>query len=163
MIIPNYEDYEIFEDGTIISNKHQRSRMLKVRLSHDGYGRVALSKNGKRKDFFIHRLVIECFGSDKRKDTVNHKDGNKLNNHIDNLEWATKEENMQHAYLNGLKKPMSGTIHSKSLLTEEEVMYIRDNYRPHSKEFGMIALSEKFNVSISTINRCIGRRSYKNV
>lgn len=163
MIIPNYEDYEIFENGRIISHKYKKARELKPRLSHDGYARVALSNKKGRKDFFIHRLVIECFGDGEKKETVNHKDGNKLNNHISNLEWATKEENMQHAYKMGLKKPVQGCNNGNSLLSNKEVKMIRNIYKAHSKEFGMIALAKRFNVSVSTINKCVGKRSYKNV
>ena len=163
MRIRGYEDYEILKDGTIISHKKKRPRILNWRLSHDGYARVSLSRNGNPKEFKVHRLVIEHFGNGEKKETINHIDGNKLNNHIDNLEWATREENMRHAYKLKLKKPADGVRNGNSVLSEEEVKYIRENYKPHSKEYGMIALAEKFNVSISTINKCVGRRSYKNV
>lgn len=70
---------------------------------------------------------------------------------------------MQHAYKLGLKKPMQGTRQGNSVLTEEEVLYIRKYYKSHHKEFGMLALAKKFNVSVSAINKCVGKRSYKNV
>lgn len=70
---------------------------------------------------------------------------------------------MEHAYKNRLKKPVQGILQGNSVLTEEEVKEIRRIYKSHSKEFGMIPLAKKYNVSVSTINKCVGRRSYKNI
>lgn len=65
---------------------------------------VSLTKNGRR-NFFIHRLVAEAFlAKVPGKNIVNHKDGNKLNNCVDNLEWCTQSENIKHAYRTGLRK-----------------------------------------------------------
>jgi hypothetical protein len=67
------------------------------------YKRVGLSHKGKKKLYPVHRLVATAFiPNPENKRTVNHKDGNKLNNTIDNLEWATDAENIQHAYDTGL-------------------------------------------------------------
>ncbi|MGY0692639.1 NUMOD4 domain-containing protein [Virgibacillus sp. FSP13] len=70
-----------------------------------GYKRVLLKKNNKAKKFFVHRLVADVF-LDKQKDKnfVNHIDGNKLNNHVNNLEWCNRSENQLHAYKLGLQK-----------------------------------------------------------
>ena len=72
-------------------------------LSTTGYYVVSLSRNGKEKKCRIHRLVAETFiPNPENKSQVNHIDGNKLNNHISNLEWATPKENVRHAVDNGL-------------------------------------------------------------
>lgn len=70
-----------------------------------GYRRVLLSKNGVKKHFLVHRLIAETFipKADDRN-YVNHKDGNKLNNCVSNLEWCTRSENQIHAYKKGLQK-----------------------------------------------------------
>lgn len=71
-----------------------------------GYKQVRLTNdyNKDSKLFMIHRLVAEAFiDNPENKQTVNHKDGNKHNNNVDNLEWATYSENNQHAYDNNLK------------------------------------------------------------
>lgn len=65
---------------------------------HQGYALVSLSKNGKKKKFRIHRLVAEAFiPNPNNYPCVNHIDGNKLNNNVNNLEWCTEKQNMEHA------------------------------------------------------------------
>lgn len=72
----------------------------------NGYLKVILSKNNKQKTFRVHILVAKAFiPNHKNKLEVNHIDGNKSNNRIDNLEWNTRSENELHAYRNGLAKP----------------------------------------------------------
>ena len=74
---------------------------------HDnrGYLNIRLSKNNIRKTYSVHRLVAEAFISNlEAKGEVNHIDGNKQNNNINNLEWVTSSENQLHAYKNGLDK-----------------------------------------------------------
>jgi len=69
-------------------------RILKQRLANTGYYMVVLSKNGKVKGFLVHRLVAETFiPNPENKPQVNHKDENKLNNHIENLEFCTRKYN----------------------------------------------------------------------
>lgn len=86
----------------------QKEKFLKPSLLPIGYFYIGLHNNGKMKLKTIHSLVAEHFIENiNKKRTVNHKDGNKLNNHVSNLEWATDSENIQHAYNTGLKKRMS--------------------------------------------------------
>lgn len=84
---------------------HTTSEMiLKPSISKFGYARVALSKNGKFKKFQLHRLVAFAFCDGYFENSqVNHKDGNKLNNRFENLEFVTASENIQHAFDSGLK------------------------------------------------------------
>ena len=70
---------------------------------------------------------------------------------------------MEHAYEHSLKLPMSGTKCWKSLLTETEVKEIRKIYKAHDKEYGMRALAKKYNVSESTIDKCVRCVSYKDI
>lgn len=96
-------------DGSMCPIKGQ---ILKLYLAPNGYEVVHLSRENKRTAFSVHRLVTlaflgECDGAD-----VNHRDGNKLNNRLDNLEWCTRSENMRHAYRTGLikcERPVVGT------------------------------------------------------
>lgn len=80
-----------------------------VQRVKNGYATVGLQINGKKKMFFVHRLVA-CFFNPlgysltEKHMQVNHKNGNKLDNHIDNLEWVTPSENTKHAYDMGLNK-----------------------------------------------------------
>ena len=78
--------------------------ILKPSLTNWGYLRVVLQYNHTRKHMRVHRLVAEAFLLNiENKPEVNHIDGNKLNNHVDNLEWVTAKENHHHAVNTGLK------------------------------------------------------------
>lgn len=96
-----------------------------------GYLKVSLSKHGAVSAKYVHRLVaLHFIPNPDNKPTVNHKDGNKLNNAKSNLEWATQAENNQHSYDTGLKIPITGSWNNgvknpASKLTPEQVEQIR--------------------------------------
>ena len=78
-----------------------------------------------QKNFYIHRLVAIAFIENPyNKKTVNHKDGNKLNNHVSNLEWATRSEQELHAFKNNLKQSVKGEKHRAAKLKEYQVIEI---------------------------------------
>ena len=88
----------------VIRGRTYHSKMLAQRMDRYGYLRTTLYKRGKPRTITIHRIVAENFLSkDTEKDTVNHKDGDKLNNKTDNLEWASWTDNNQHALDTGLR------------------------------------------------------------
>lgn len=94
--IKNYPKYFIRNDGIVLSFKYGYKKELK-QSEHKGYRRVTLSKNNQRKMFPVHRLVAQSFIiNSQNKPFINHKDGNKRNNHENNLEWVTREENWKH-------------------------------------------------------------------
>lgn len=98
---------KIYNNGIIGKNKFyiSKEKILKERIDHKGYFRVALCKNNIQKDYSIHRLVLENFVENvDNKPCVNHIDGNKQNNNLENLEWCTYSENLNHAYKLNLKK-----------------------------------------------------------
>lgn len=97
-------EYYVSSWGRVKSLKFGKERILKPGLIGNGYPSVDLRYlNKKRKIQKIHRLVALAFISNpEKKGDVNHKDGNKCNNHVENLEWMTRKENIQHAWDNGL-------------------------------------------------------------
>lgn len=74
------------------------------------YKTARIKMNGKYRTLYVHRLVaIHFMPNPKNKEIVNHKDGNKLNNRVDNLEWCTRQENERHAWKNGYKEKIRET------------------------------------------------------
>lgn len=82
-----------------------KEHYLTPSLSTTGYFKVCLVKNHKKKDEKVHRLVATAFiPNPENKPNINHKDGNKTNNTVTNLEWCTQAENVKHAWSTGLRK-----------------------------------------------------------
>ena len=94
--IKNYEEYSVDTNGVVYS---KRDKPLKPSINHSGYCIVNFMINGKRRGFAVHTLVAKQFmhNDDFARNQVNHKDGNKQNNNVDNLEWVTPKENVEHA------------------------------------------------------------------
>lgn len=142
-------DYIITKSGEIINKRNNRT--LKPQKNGKGYLRVSIG--GKLQ--FVHRLVAEKYlPNPENKPQINHKDGNKLNNCVDNLEWVTNEENRKHAVRNSLH--LSGEACKWAKLTQENVEYIRSH-----KEYTARELAEMFNVAITTIRTVRQGRSWK--
>lgn len=99
-IWPKFPRYRIYPDGRVYSERSKR--FLKPGFT-GRYHIVNLCNKGEEKNCLVHRLVAICFvPNPDNKPEVNHKDGNKINNHVSNLEWVTKAENEEHARANGL-------------------------------------------------------------
>lgn len=101
-LIANYNDYLIDESGNIFSTK--LNRYLIHSISNKGYHKVNLNKEKYKREYSIHRLVAMTYiDNPYNKPQVNHIDGNKSNNNINNLEWCTASENIIHAVKTGLR------------------------------------------------------------
>ena len=124
-------NYYITDNGQIFSEI--TNKILTTQLDKDGYEKVRLiSTDGKRHRYSVHRLMLENFEPRKNMSElqVNHIDGNKQNNNLNNLEWVTPSENIKHAYAIGLKN-QSGEANNAAKLTEKQVIEIIE------KEYGV--------------------------
>jgi hypothetical protein len=96
----NYGSCKVSNYGDVVSIKYKRPIGY---LNEDGYSKVGVTFDGKRKDWSVHRLVYFLFGEDYTDALeVNHKDGDKNNNNLSNLEMVTHSQNIQHAWDNKL-------------------------------------------------------------
>lgn len=99
--ILNYENlYQVSNLGNIKSV--YTNKILKPSADIYGYVRFSATKNGKQRTLRIHRVVMETFNPIQIKMQINHKDGNKANNALSNLEWCSDSENKKHAYALGI-------------------------------------------------------------
>lgn len=123
--VKGFENYEVSNLGQVKSlnyNRTKEAKILRLCKNKDGYLCVHLHKNGKGYAKKVHRLVTAAFiPNPEGKTEVNHIDGNKTNNRVENLEWATHSENMHHAWETGLCEPLTGEnhpMHGKQLSEE---------------------------------------------
>ncbi len=125
--IPGFKGlYQASNTGLIKSFKRSGSagRILKPGIRR-GYQSVTLCKGNKKFPSNVHRLIAFTFLSKvKDNNVVNHKDGNKLNNNYENLEWVTRKQNQDHAYI-VLGENNKGEKNGRSKLTKREVEFIR--------------------------------------
>ena len=157
--IPTYEGYyqasnfgrikSLLFQSNIYNKKYQREKILKPKQTKDGCLRVELWKDGEHRTWLTYRLVALAFlgvPEDKTM-TINHKDGNRLNNHISNLEWCTRRENIQHGFRTGLykyQKPILLTDKESNVIYEFISMTKASEYIGHNH--GYISSKVKENV-----------------
>ncbi|MDD7754502.1 MAG: NUMOD4 domain-containing protein [Clostridiales bacterium] len=105
--VKEYSNYEVNQLGEIRHKKRQK--ILKPRDNNGGYQYVNFKINGKNTNFAVHRIVANAFIPNPNGYTeVNHKDYNKKNNCVDNLEWVSSSQNKQHSYLKQENKKSRG-------------------------------------------------------
>ena len=123
------EIFKVHKSGYLISNlgriKGVRVEYITPTLGKNGYLITSLPIKGKRGWYSVHRAVYETFlGEIPKGKVINHIDGNKQNNSIDNLECITNAENTQHAYDAGLAKGLVGEDNSMSKLSAEDFLQV---------------------------------------
>ena len=128
-LIEEYPNYMISNLGRLKSLSFHRTgkeQILKQNINGRGYNYKNISYKGKYKNLFIHREVAKAFipNNNRENTDVNHKDGNKQNNRVDNLEWCTRSENILHAYKHNLKKKPVGYTYRKRC--ELAIEYIKE-------------------------------------
>lgn len=126
-------------------------------LNNQGYRRMRLSINDISKCIFAHRLVAEHFiPNPNNKKEVNHLNGNKDDNRVSNLEWATPSENMKHAFNTGIRT-QRGSCNPRSKLSESQVLSI------YSSSVNNRALSQEYGVNVCTINDIKSGRNWNHL
>ena len=125
---------------------------------------INLCENNKQKTVSVHRLVAQAFiPNPNNLPCVNHIDGNKDNNCVENLEWCTYSENNYHAFRTGLKKIPSGARNKNSKLTYDEVVEIKKSLILGHPEFGTRPLAKKYGVDHNVIMDIYHNRKYQEV
>jgi hypothetical protein len=154
--------YQVSNLGNVksLGNKFSRKeRLLKLSFQSKGYLTVVLQKDAKRKMVLVHRIVAEHFIHNvESKPQINHIDGNKTNNAIENLEWVSHRENLNHAIKNNLT--LKGEENRNSKLKDVDVIKIHSLLQ---KGTTTKELSETYNVSYSTIDSIRTNRYWKHL
>lgn len=156
-----YFGYKISNTGLVTKKNSNELQPLKIHKR--GYLLAHIQTGGidTKKWVLVHRLVANLFiPNPDQKPQVNHIDGDKTNNSVDNLEWVTNSENRQHAVKTGLIA--KGEKLSKKL-SVEQVREIKSSYVKGSSEFGSYALAKKYGVSQSLILKIIKGVEWKSV
>ena len=164
--IYNYNGmFSISEDGHLRNDL--TGNILKNNIGQNGYYQITIKpygRDGKCFSLRLHKLVAQAFiPNPNNKPQINHKDGNKLNNHYSNLEWVTQQENSRHAEDNGLMNRCHGLKMKNVKLSEVDVIWIRENFIPDDEEFGYQGLARRLNVNRGTIRDVVIRKRWKHI
>lgn len=176
--VPNYEGmYQVSNSGRVrsldryvdtgIINSTKRFIKgidLKFKSDKDGYHFIGLKKNQKAKYLRVHRLVALVFiDNPYNKPQVNHINGIKNDNRVENLEWCTLSENRQHAYDTGLQngKSRQGVRNNFAKLDKGRVVKIRRLYS--AGDFTQKEIANKFNVSQPCVNKIVNNKDWRHV
>lgn len=125
------------------------------------YQIINLSKlDGLKQTFRVHRLVLMAFNNieNSKELEVNHKDGDKKNNCLENLEWVTPSENQKHAFENGLQKPRRGENSNFSKLSQDDINLIFSLYKNGKTQK---EISELVGCSRSNISYILNRKTWQ--
>ena len=169
--VDGFPNYVVFSDGTVYSS-YQKKFLKPGDTSGRNYPRAALWEKKTSKNCRVHRLVAEAFlPSVPGKHIINHKDGDKTNNNLDNLEWCTQSENHLHAHRIGLKPITTkqkaararnfakidpkGVNNGRAKLTEAQVLEIRNSDR------GQKELAEQYGISPAHVWRIRTNKLWK--
>jgi hypothetical protein len=153
-------NYYITKDGQVFNKRSKGYRQVVLGIGKDGYNKVGLFSNGERTWYRVHRLVAECYLPNPNGYLqVNHINGIKTDNRLENLEWVSHSQNIIHAYKNNLIP--TGEKSGKSKLTENQVEFIRKNYKYKSNEYNSKTLAEMFDVCHGTVLKIVKNKLWK--
>ena len=157
--IKEYPCYLISNKGQVKSLKFGKEKILKGGIDTRGYRMVPLRNKEGRKNMLVHRLVAKAFLSlNIDKPFVNHVNGIKTDNRLENLEWCTQKENVRHSWDNNLCSSKSGVLNGRAILTEKDVIEIKAIVGSNRAE-----IARKYNVSWSCINSILNGKNWSNI
>jgi hypothetical protein len=159
--IKDYPGYWVNKKGEILG---KQLNIYKQGRNHKGYPIVSMYYKGKNeyklKTKSVHRIVAETFiynDNPKIKNQVNHIDGNKENNTVENLEWCTNQENKKHAIDNGLVAYQKGEKHNSAILNNKQVIDI------YTSDESRLYMSEKYNISKHNVSNIRGDKTWTHI
>lgn len=160
--VAGFSGYQVSACGEVRSNKLCGPgdwKPIKLLESSRGYYIVQLTKDGKRRTKRVHRLVLEAFGNPvEGKNQVAHWDGDKKNNRLENLRWATPKENSQDNCRLGLV-PFGAQVHCAKLTNEG----VRQARKLYAQGMRIVDLARKYGVSTTTIRDAITGKTWGHV
>lgn len=163
--IDGYEGlYKVSNLGRVKSMNYNKTGREKCLKSSDrkGYDAVILSRNGNRVCKSIHRLVLEAFTPNpNNKPQVNHIDGDKKNNNVNNLEWCTAKENTRHSFKNGLQNILRGSDVYNSRLSPNDILQMRSIY-DHGWA-NQSELADAYNISFQHAHKILRNKVWRHI
>jgi len=149
--------YLVTRDGNVWSEIH--NRFLK-QTTENGYMILNLRIDSKTYKKYVHRMVAEVYiPNPDNKPEVNHTYGDKSDNRVENLEWNTRLENMQHAYKNGLINN-TGELHGHSQLTEADILEI---YKLKDSGLKQREIAKRFSISENQVSLIVRGKSWSDL
>lgn len=156
--VVGYESlYEVSDEGHVFSKV--TDRMMRPDAS-GGYFRVMLSGFGSKRRYLVHRLVLAAFIGPAADQQGNHKDGNKINNRLSNLEYCSRSENGVHACRVLNTHRQKGQNHGRSKLTNEQALQI---YKLRKLGEPLLDIAAMFNVCIGTVSLIANGKTWGSV
>lgn len=167
--IKGFEDYQVSSDGELKTFNWKNKgieAIMKPAFDNGGYLRTMLKhkETGKFSTIKVHRIVAQTFLENPlNKPQVNHKNGVRHDNRIENLEWVTHSENQLHSF-RILDRDVKGEKNSCAKLKNENVLWIRENY-PNRKSLNLTRkkIAEMFGISEGTLKQVISRKKWKHI
>lgn len=159
---PYVHNYDVSNMGRV--RNRATNHILKQSRLENGYHICVVSCGSRNHKVAIrvHTAVAELFVDNPQNlSEVNHLDGDKDNNVASNLEWCTHSANICHAIDNGLIHICHGESVGTSVLSQDDIEYIRTHYIPRDKQFGGRALARRFNVHHSSIQKVLHKKTWR--